>query len=150
VLGQAAGRREDRRRHSDQGCYQERYRLTGIAAYSLAIGVIPLVPAVPASHPFPWLILSLAFFALMTVPCLVVVASRKIAFRADQAGITLSADPLNWPFHNASAVFVPRADAEAIVLYHRPAPADQRPASVSGPTRGQAGWRTCYRSFNGI
>jgi len=23
-------------------------------------------------------------------------------------------------------------------------------ARLSGPARGQAGWRTCYRSFNGI
>jgi hypothetical protein len=45
------------------------------------------------------------------------VAGRKIAFRADMAGITLGADPLSWPFRHASAVFVPWSDAEAIALY---------------------------------
>jgi hypothetical protein len=45
------------------------------------------------------------------------VVSRKIAFRADMAGITLGADPLTWPFRHASAVFVPWSDAEAIALF---------------------------------
>ena len=103
-----------------QGCYQERYRLTGAAARSLGISLAFALPAVLFSHPLPWLILSLAAFALITVPCLVAVASRKIAFRADQAGITLGADPLNWPFRHASAVFVPWAEVEGIVLYRGP------------------------------
>jgi hypothetical protein len=54
---------------------------------------------------------------LATVPWLFAVAGRKIAFRADMAGITLGADPLSWPFRHASAVFVPWSDAEAIALY---------------------------------
>ena len=51
------------------------------------------------------------------MPWLPAVASRKIAFRANIAGITLGADPLSWPFRHASAVFVPWSDAEAIALY---------------------------------
>jgi hypothetical protein len=117
---QAADWRNDHRMYPDQGSYQERYRLTGTAARSLGISVAFALPAAFTSHALPWLILSLAAFALITVPCLIAVASRKIAFRADQAGITLGADPLNWPFRHASAVFIPWADAERIVLYHGP------------------------------
>ena len=106
--------------YPDQGCYQERYRLTGAAARSLGISLAFALPAAFTSHALPLLILSLAIFALITVPCVLAVASRKIAFRADQAGITLGADPLNWPFRHVSAVFVPWADAEGIVLYRGP------------------------------
>jgi hypothetical protein len=105
---------------ADQGCYQERHRLTGIAVSSLAFGVMSFVLAVLDSHPLPWLILSLAAFALITVPCLVAVASRKIALRADQAGITLGADPLHWPFLPPLRRVHSLDDAEAIVLYRGP------------------------------
>jgi hypothetical protein len=47
----------------DQGCYEERYRLTGPVAWSLALTLVPLVPAVLGSPPIGWLILSLAAFA---------------------------------------------------------------------------------------
>jgi hypothetical protein len=119
--------------YPDQGCYQERYRLTGTAARSVGISLAFALPAAFTSHALPWLILSLVAFALITVPCLVAVASRKIAFRADQAGITLGADPLNWPFRHASAVLIPWADAERIVLYHGP---QSRGWSANGPCIG--------------
>ena len=101
----------------DQGCYEERYRLTFPVARSAAISLVPLIPAIFSHQPLPWLILAPIVFALATVPWLLAVASRKIAFRADMAGITLGADPLSWPFRHASAVFVPWSDAEAIALY---------------------------------
>jgi hypothetical protein len=72
-------------------------------------------------------------FALVTVPCLVSVASRRIAFRADQAGITLGADPLSWPVAHVSAVFVPWANVEAIVLYRG---ARSRLSAWDGPCIG--------------
>ncbi len=78
---------------------------------------MPLIVAIFSHQPLPWVILAPVVFALATVPWLVAVASRKVAFRADIAGITLGADPLSWPFRHASAVFVPWADAEAIALY---------------------------------
>jgi len=102
----------------DQGCYEEHYRLTYPVARGAASSVVPLIIALFSHQPLPWVILAPVAFVLATVPWLVAVASRKIAFRADMAGITLGADPLSWPFRHASAVFVPWSDAEAIALYH--------------------------------
>jgi hypothetical protein len=90
--------------HPDQGCYQERYRLTFPVARSAAISLVSLIPVIFSHQPLPWVILSPVAFVLATVPWLLAVASRKIAFRADMAGITLGADPLSWPFRHASAV----------------------------------------------
>jgi hypothetical protein len=101
----------------DQGCYEERYRLTFSVARSAAAGLVPLIIAIFSRQPLPWVILGPVIFALATVPWLVAVASRKIAFRADMSGIRLGADPLSWPFRHATAVFVPWSDAEAIALY---------------------------------
>jgi len=101
----------------DQGCYEERYRLTYPVARSAAFSFVPLIIAIFSHQPLYWVILAPIVFALATVPWLVAVASRKIAFRADMSGITLGADPLSWPFRHASAVFVPWSDAEAIALY---------------------------------
>jgi hypothetical protein len=101
----------------DPGCYEERYRLTFPVARNFAISFVSLIPAIVSHQPLPWLLLFLSVFVLATAPWVLAVASRKIAFRADMAGITLGADPLSWPFRHASAVFVPWGDAEGIVLY---------------------------------
>jgi len=101
----------------DQGCYEERYRLTFPAARSVAFSLVASIPILFSHQPLPWLILSPVAFVLATVPWLVAVASRKIAFRADMTGITLGADPLSWPFRHASTVFIPWSDAEGIALY---------------------------------
>ena len=100
----------------DQGCYEERYRLTFPVARGTALGLVPLIVAIFSHQPLPWVILAPVVFALATVPWLVAVASRKVAFRADMAGITLGADPLSWPFRHAWGVFVPWSDAEGIAL----------------------------------
>ena len=104
----------------DQGCYEERYRSAGPIAGAVAFSLVPLIPALLDSQALPWLMLSLAAFALVTLPCVLAIASRMIAFRADPAGITLGADPVGWPFRRIPAVFVPWADVEQIVLYRGP------------------------------
>jgi len=101
----------------DPGRYEERYRLTFPVARNFAISFVSLIPAIFGHQPLPWLLLFLIVFVLATVPWMLAVASRKIAFRADMAGITLGADPLSWPFRHASAVFVPWVDVGGIVLY---------------------------------
>lgn len=105
----------------DQGCYEERYRLTSSVAWGLTLPLLLLVPAVLSSQPFVWLILSLAGFAIITLPSVLAIASRKTAFRADHAGITLGPDPLNRPGRHLSAVRIPWADVEGIILYRGPA-----------------------------
>ena len=105
----------------DQGCYEERYRLTGSVAWGLALPLLLLVPAVLGSQPIGWLILSLAGLAIVTLPSVLAVANRRTAFRADYAGITLGADPLRGPARHIFAVLIPWADVERIILYRGPA-----------------------------
>jgi hypothetical protein len=101
----------------DQGCYEERYRLTFPVVRGLAFSFVPLIVAIFSHQTLPWVLLSPVVFVLATVPWLVAAASRKIAFRADMAGITLGADPLSWPFRHLSAVFVPWSETAGIALY---------------------------------
>jgi hypothetical protein len=44
--------------HPDQGCYQERYRLTFPVARSAAISLVSLIPVIFSHQPLPWVILS--------------------------------------------------------------------------------------------
>jgi hypothetical protein len=50
-----------------------------------------LIPAIVSHQPLPWLVLCPLVFALATVPWVLAVAGRKIAFRADMTGIALGA-----------------------------------------------------------
>ena len=75
----------------DQGCYEEHYRLTYPVARGAAFSLVPLIVAIFSYQPLHWVILAPVAFALATVPWLVAVASRKIALRADMAGVTLGA-----------------------------------------------------------
>jgi hypothetical protein len=59
----------------DQGCYEERYRLTFPVARSAAFGLAPLIIAIFSHQPLSWVILAPVIFALATVPWLVAVAS---------------------------------------------------------------------------
>jgi hypothetical protein len=118
ALSTGAGcRGEDREMAPDQGCYQERYRLTVPVARSAAVSFGVTDPRRLRRSAAALGDLGPCRLRPGHVPWLVAVASRKIAFRADSAGITLGADPLSWPFRHASAVFVPWSDAEAIALY---------------------------------
>ena len=115
----------------DQGLYEERYRLAGSIAASLAISLVMIGVAVHFSFA-TWIALSALGLMSITVPCLATAATGRIAFRADVLGITLGASPLSWPGRDSSPVFIPWSDVERIVLY-------------SGPKSGElgAGDRQC-------
>jgi hypothetical protein len=103
----------------DPGRYEERYGLTKRVVWTLTV-VITLVSVaalVPSSLALKLIALLPALFALPGVARLV---SRTTAFRADIAGITLGADPADWPFRRVPAVFIPWADIERVILYRRP------------------------------
>ena len=103
----------------DQGLYEERYRLAGSIAASLAVSLVMIGVAVHFSYG-TWMALAALAFASITVPALAAAASRRIAFRADALGITLGASPLSWPGRESSPVFIPWSDVERIVLYSGP------------------------------
>lgn len=99
----------------DPGCYEERHRLTGSAAVSVAGGVLSL--AALSAGPLSVQLIFIALSVVLALPWLAGPASRMIAFRADYAGITLGADPAGWPFRRIPAVFVHWTDVEQIILY---------------------------------
>jgi len=108
----------------DPGCYEERYRLTGQAAASLAVGLISVGLGVlwqpPISAAAVVLAIPVIFSAiavLLAVPGLVAMARRKTAFRADWAGIMLGTLPDSMALLRGSPVFIAWADVERIILY---------------------------------
>jgi len=103
----------------DQGLYEERYRLAGSIAASLALSLVMIGVAVHFSYG-TWMALSALAFVSVTVPALAAAASGRIAFRADVLGITLGASPLSLPGRDSSPVFIPWSDVERIVLYSGP------------------------------
>lgn len=100
----------------DQGLYEERYRLTGSVTSSLAASLAMLALAVHGSQG-AWLLLALLASLTVSVPIVVAMASRRVAFRADPLGITLGAEPLSWPGRGNSGVFIPWSDVDGIVIY---------------------------------
>jgi hypothetical protein len=109
----------------DLGCYEERYRLTSSAVLGLVASLLIIGAAFWLHGPvIPAVIVVLAFLA-MQARGVFFAARRVVAFRADPAGITLGAVPGKLSLRGGSAVFVPWADVEQIILY--PAyPADWR------------------------
>lgn len=108
----------------DPGCYEERYRLTGRAAVGLVAGLLsvglgvlwqsPLLSAAAVVLAVP--VIFAAISVVLAMPGVIAVARRMIAFRADYAGVMLGAVPDSMTFLRSSAVFVPWADVERIVL----------------------------------
>jgi hypothetical protein len=103
----------------DPGCYQERYRLTGSAALGLAASLLAIGLGI-FGHTTASVMIAIALgflAALAPAGDVFRVARRVIAFRADYAGITLGAVPGKLTPRRDSAVFVPWADVDQIVLY---------------------------------
>ena len=65
----------------DQGCYEERYRLTFPVARSVAFSLKPLIIAIFSHQPLPWVILAPVIFVLATVPWLVGLAAVWLLWR---------------------------------------------------------------------
>jgi hypothetical protein len=104
----------------DPGCYQERYRLTGSAALGPAVSLLAITLGI-LWHATAGVVIAVALGFLAALDLqggdVVRVVRRVIAFRADYAGITLGAVPGKLTPRAGSAVFVPWADVEQIVLY---------------------------------
>jgi len=93
----------------DPGRYEERYRLTGAA-----LGLVSALLALGLGLLWHTQLIFAALTVLAVIPAVLAVALRPVAFRADHAGITLGSDRL---LPRRSAVFIPWADVERIVLY---------------------------------
>ena len=131
----------------DQGLYEERYRLTGAVAASLAVSLVMLGISFQGTHDTFWLALSVLAFVTITVPALAAVATRRIAFRADPMGVTLGGDPISWTSRSGGTVFIPWFDVEKIVIYRagtgKPCVGVQRRESAPPLPRGNNPARRC-------
>lgn len=81
----------------------------------LAVGLISIGLLFPVVA--PWVTGVVIAAALVILMGTGVAARRMIAFRADQAGITLGAVPGRLMVRRGSAVFIPWANAEEIIFY---------------------------------
>lgn len=118
VLAVGARRVDHQRVLPDLGCYEERYRLTGSAALSLAAGLLSVGLGLLWHTPVIFTVTAVLLAVVALQGGGVFGAARRmIAFRADHAGITLGAVPGKLTPGRGSAVFVPWADVEQVILY---------------------------------
>jgi hypothetical protein len=94
----------------DTSGYEERYRLTSKDAVPLAGIVVVTVVGGIWFHTVAGIVIGGA----LALPYIIVIAGRRVAFRADHTGITLGVNLTGLKFY---AVRVPWADVEQIVLY---------------------------------
>jgi hypothetical protein len=117
-------------RGGDLDSYEERYRLTGRAIAGVAVSVVVVGLGFLSQSPVIFLATGsiLAVFIAQDAG-LIDLARRTIAFRADHEGILLGAVPDKLSVRRGSALFIPWADVERILLY---------PAYPRGPARRAA------------
>lgn len=110
MLAQAAQRMHHDAMPPGPSGYEERYRLT---RKDVAPPIAYVVLSVVSFIWFHTLIIVVAGGAAM-LPYIILIAGRRVAFRADYTGITLGVNPTGRKFY---ATRIPWADVEKIVLY---------------------------------
>jgi hypothetical protein len=117
-------------RGPDLDRYEERYRLTGRAIAGLAVSVVLVGLGFLWQSPVIFLVIGIILAVFIAQGAGVIdLARRTIAFRADHEGILLGAVPDKLSVRRGSALFIPWADVERIILY---------PAYPRGPARRAA------------
>lgn len=102
----------------DLGYYEERYRLDGSAVLNLTASLLAVALGRLWHTPVMFAMVAVILATLAARGGGMVNAARRaVAFRADYAGITLGAVPGLLPSGRHSAVFVPWADVEQVILY---------------------------------
>jgi hypothetical protein len=99
----------------DPGCYEERYRLTAGAAPTLGaslftIGLLFRTEAL-------WMAGVVIAVALAVVLGPAMAARRRVAFRADYAGLTFGSAPGALMVRRGPQVFIPWGEVDTIVLH---------------------------------
>jgi hypothetical protein len=153
----------------DPGRYEERHRMAVGAAPGLAIGLITI--GLVLLTVWPWVTGAVIAVALVILMGAMVTGRRRVAFRADYAGITLGVVPGKLTVRGGPAVSIPWADVEKIIFYpaspvgqgadarvqcigvqrregaaalpagNEQAPGCPVPGVAAGATRRVAGWR---------
>ncbi|MGH3235840.1 MAG: hypothetical protein ACRDOH_21825 [Streptosporangiaceae bacterium] len=114
----------------DPGCYEERDRLTGRDGVGLAAGLL----AIGLGFLWHTQAVFLAIGVVLAVLAVIALARRRLAFRADHAGILLPGEPDRLTSRRGRAVLIPWADVEQIILYSHE-PGEHAPVQRIGITR---------------
>ena len=141
---------DHRRVLPDPGCYEERYRLTAGAAPTLGaslfmIGLLFRTEALWAAG----VVIAVAL-AVVLGPAMA--ARRRVAFRADYAGLTFGSAPGALMIRRGPQVFIPWGEVDTIVLHPDDSGIAGRSGRVArvevrrrdqagGMTREVSGWR---------
>jgi hypothetical protein len=96
--------------------YEEHYRWTTTVTWALFGCLAFLLIAILSPMPLVLQVLVIGFFGWSAINGITYAASRKVAFRADPAGVTLGGSPFRY---KATTRFFPWADVEEIVLWQR-------------------------------
>jgi len=125
---QTDGRAAHQRMPPEPGCYEERYRLNWAAATMITLGLLLIAASfVPGTKIFERAVI-IALGGYCVLPQLIVLARRKIAFRADRAGVTLGPAMFPFPSLTLADEFIPWADIKEISLYRVRFPSRYPPA----------------------
>lgn len=103
---------------ADPESYVERYRLSGHAVLGLVVILLVFGFSFLWNSPLIFLPIGIVLAALVAHGSGIIdLARRTIAFRADQSGITLGRVPDRLSVRRGSALFIPWADVQRIILY---------------------------------
>jgi hypothetical protein len=105
-------------------CYEIRFRLAGYEALFPVFGLLFLAGGIlPPGESLALRVFFIACGGLFILPFVILLASRPIVFRADDAGITLGPE---LPTLQFSSLFIPWADIDTVSLYKRVGLSNQR------------------------
>jgi hypothetical protein len=141
---------DHRRVLPDPGCYEERYRATAGAAPTLGASVLMIGLLFRTEALWAAGVVIAVALAILLGPALA--ARRRVAFRADYAGLTFGPAPGALMIRRSQPVFIPWGEVDTIVLH----PDDsgiagragriarvevRRRDQAAGTTREVSGWR---------
>jgi hypothetical protein len=150
AVARAGEMRDHRRVLPDPGCYEERYRLTAGAAPTLGVSLFMIGLLFRAEAPWAAGAVIAVALAILLVPA--VAARRRVAFRADYAGLTFGSAPGALMLRRGQQVFIPWGEVDTIVLHPDDSGVAGRSGRVGrvevrrrdqagGMTREVSGWR---------
>lgn len=100
----------------DPGCYEVRFRLTGLYAFQISFGLVLIAVGIfQHQRLLSERVIIAALGGLIVLRYVIPLLSRKVLFRADPTGVMLGS--LAWLGLSSSTVFIPWADIEKIALY---------------------------------
>ena len=117
VMAGTDGRADHHSVASDPGCYEVRFRLTGLDALQISLGLVLIATGIFQHQRslYERVIMAAAGGLIVLLRYVIPLVSRKVLFRADPTGVTFGI--LTWFGLSSFTVFIPWADIKKIALY---------------------------------